>query len=326
MKTKDKVLAFLEKNKGTYISGTKIAEAIEVSRNSVWKAIKQLELDGFEIDAITNKGYCLSENSDQLSAIGIIENISIPELNNQIIFYDVIDSTNKRAKELAAEGAIHGTLVVANEQTDGKGRYGRSFESPKNTGVYMSLIIRPQELTYNEPTTVTAYAAVVVSNVIEELTGKKIGIKWVNDLFYNEKKICGILTEAVTDFESGQIEWIVLGIGLNISTSDTVFSEEVKQKAGSIFKENEISINRNKLVATLLEELLTAHKELSITDLMARYKEKSIVLNKNVMIQQGQESYKVKVIDIDDQGQLIIETQSGNRKKFSSGEIRIILD
>lgn len=173
MKTKDKVLAFLEKNKGTYISGTKIAEAIDVSRNSVWKAIKQLELEGFEIDAITNKGYCLSENSDQLSAIGIIENISNPELNNQIIFYDVIDSTNKKAKELAAEGAVHGTLVVANEQTDGRGRYGRSFESPKNTGIYMSLIIRPQELTYNDPTIVTAYAAVVVSNVIEELTGKK---------------------------------------------------------------------------------------------------------------------------------------------------------
>lgn len=326
MKTKDKVLAFLEKNKGTYISGTKIAEAIDVSRNSVWKAIKQLELDGFEIDAITNKGYCLSENSDQLSAIGIIENISNPELNNQIIFYDVIDSTNKKAKELAAEGAVHGTLVVANEQTDGRGRYGRSFESPKNTGIYMSLIIRPQELTYNDPTIVTAYAAVVVSNVIEELTGKKIGIKWVNDLFYNEKKVCGILTEAVTDFESGQIEWIVLGIGLNISTSDIVFSEEVKQKAGSIFKENEISVNRNKLVATLLEELLTVHKKLSVTDLMTEYKVKSIVLNKNVMIQQGQESYRVKVIDIDDQGQLIIETESGKKKSFSSGEIRIVFN
>lgn len=326
MKTKDKVLAFLEKNKGTYISGTKIAEAIDVSRNSVWKAIKQLELEGFEIDAITNKGYCLSENSDQLSAIGIIENISNPELNNQIIFYDVIDSTNKKAKELAAEGAVHGTLVVANEQTDGRGRYGRSFESPKNTGIYMSLIIRPQELTYNDPTIVTAYAAVVVSNVIEELTGKKIGIKWVNDLFYNEKKVCGILTEAVTDFESGQIEWIVLGIGLNISTSDIVFSEEVKQKAGSIFKENEISVNRNKLVATLLEELLTAHKKLSVTDLMTEYKVKSIVLNKNVMIQQGQESYRVKVIDIDDQGQLIIETESGKKKSFSSGEIRIVFN
>lgn len=326
MKTKDKVLAFLEKNKGTYISGAKIAEAIDVSRNSVWKAIKQLELEGFEIDAITNKGYCLSENSDQLSAIGIIENISNPELNNQIIFYDVIDSTNKKAKELAAEGAVHGTLVVANEQTDGRGRYGRSFESPKNTGIYMSLIIRPQELTYNDPTIVTAYAAVVVSNVIEELTGKKIGIKWVNDLFYNEKKVCGILTEAVTDFESGQIEWIVLGIGLNISTSDIVFSEEVKQKAGSIFKENEISVNRNKLVATLLEELLTVHKKLSVTDLMTEYKVKSIVLNKNVMIQQGQESYRVKVIDIDDQGQLIIETESGKKKSFSSGEIRIVFN
>ncbi|MGX7024285.1 biotin--[acetyl-CoA-carboxylase] ligase [Vagococcus hydrophili] len=326
MTTKDKVLAFLENNKGTYISGVKIAEAIEVSRNSVWKAIKQLETEGFEIDAITNKGYRLAESSDQLSKIGIVENLSTKELSSDIFYFDVIDSTNKKAKELAMLGAKHGTLVVSNEQTAGKGRYGRSFESPKDSGIYMSLILRPQELSYSDPTIITAYAAVIVSETIEELTGKKIGIKWVNDLFYQDKKVCGILTEAVTDFESGQIEWIVLGMGINISTSEAIFSEEVRNKAGAIFNENETAVNRNQLVAKLLEGLLKRHVQLSKSELMSEYKNKSIVLDKKVMIQQGQDSYMVRITDIDEEGQLIIETESGKERAFNSGEIRIIFN
>lgn len=326
MTTKDKVLAFLENNKGTYISGVKIAEAIEVSRNSVWKAIKQLETEGFEIDAITNKGYRLAESSDQLSKIGIVENLSTKELSSDIFYFDVIDSTNKKAKELAMLGAKHGTLVVSNEQTAGKGRYGRSFESPKDSGIYMSLILRPEELSYSNPTIITAYAAVIVSETIEELTGKKIGIKWVNDLFYQDKKVCGILTEAVTDFESGQIEWIVLGMGINISTNEAIFSEEVRNKAGAIFNENETAVNRNQLVAKLLEGLLKRHVQLSKSELMSEYKNKSIVLDKKVMIQQGQDSYMVRITDIDEEGQLIIETESGKERAFNSGEIRIIFN
>ncbi|MDT2847972.1 biotin--[acetyl-CoA-carboxylase] ligase [Vagococcus carniphilus] len=326
MSTKDKVLTFLEANRGQHISGTKMAEELDISRNAVWKAIKQLEKDGFKIDAVTNKGYSLLKENNQLSEIGIRENLGTNFKDSPIHYFSTIDSTNKKAKELALEGATHGTLVVANEQTKGKGRYGRQFESPEDTGIYMSMILKPEELFLNDPTLITAYAAVIVSKVLESLTGKQIGIKWVNDLFYENKKVCGILTEAVTDFESGQIEWIVLGIGINLSTSETTFSKEVREKAGSIFNTSETNVSRNFLVAKIYEEIVKPSEELSVDLMMQEYKSRSIVLNKQVIIQQGSKTYEVLIKDIDQAGQLVIETKEGETKTFNSGEIRIMLN
>lgn len=326
MTIKEKVLSFLEKNRGQHISGSKIAEALDVSRNAVWKSIKQLEKEGYDIEGVTNKGYCLSESSNQMSEVGIREQLLKDLQKNAIYYFDTIDSTNKKAKELANEGATHGTLVIANEQTAGKGRYGRNFESPKDSGIYMSIILKPSKLAYQVPTIITSYAAVVVKKVVEDLTGKQLGIKWVNDLFLENKKVCGILTEAITDFESGMMEWIVLGIGLNVSTESDVFSEEVSQKARAIFEEESVQINRNELVASIMSTFLTLHKELNEADMMQCYKENSIVIGKKVLIQQGKKEFFVTVRDIDIQGQLIIETESGEVKSFNSGEIRVILN
>ncbi|MEG0284455.1 MULTISPECIES: biotin--[acetyl-CoA-carboxylase] ligase [Vagococcus] len=324
MTTKEKVLAFLEENRGTHISGAKIAEVLNVSRNTVWKSIKQLEKEGYDIDAVTNKGYSLAQDSNQMSEVGIRSILNKGFQEAPIYFYDTIDSTNKKAKELAIEGASHGTLVIANEQSAGKGRYGRSFESPKDSGIYMSLILRPEKLSYTHPTLITSYAAVVVSEVVKELTGKVIEIKWVNDLFYQNKKVCGILTEAVTDFESGTMEWIVLGIGLNLLSG--VFSDEIAIKAGGIFEGNDIELNRNELVANLYQSLLTEHLEKDELEMMALYKEKSLVLNKEVLLQQGNTEFRAFIKDIDATGQLIIERTPGKEEIFNSGEIRIVLN
>lgn len=324
MTIKEKVLTFLEENRGQHISGAKMAELLEVSRNAIWKSIKQLEKEGYQINAVTNKGYCLSEDSQQMSEIAIRGNLGVSFQKAPIYFYNLIDSTNKKAKELAIEGAEHGTLVIANEQSAGKGRYGRSFESPKDSGIYMSLILKPEELSYNHPTLITSYAAVVVTNVIQEMTGKEVQIKWVNDLFYLNKKVCGILTEAVTDFESGTMEWIVLGIGINLLADD--FSEEIKEKAGGIFEDQRMEINRNQLVGKLYEALLTSHQTMTETQMMTLYKEKSLVLNKEVILQQGQKEFRAIIKDIDNQGQLVIERTPGQLETFNSGEIRILLN
>lgn len=324
MTTKEKVLSFLEQNRGQHISGAKIAEALEVSRNTVWKSIKQLEKEGYDIEAITNKGYSLSESSNQMSEVGIRECLSESRKKASIYYYDLIDSTNKRAKELAIEGASHGTLVIANEQSAGIGRYGRHFESPKDTGIYMSVILKPDEFTYSHPTLITSYAAVVVANVVKELTGKELGIKWVNDLFYEGKKVCGILTEAMTDFESGAMAWMVLGIGLNVSTEESTFSPDVQQKAGRVLSDEDMLVSRNQLVASIYETLLSLHKELDEVSMMASYKEKSMVMNKKVLIHQGKNEFYATVRDIDQSGQLIIETTEGNLQTFNSGEIRVV--
>lgn len=220
MTTKELVLDYLLKNAGKSISGEEIASHAGISRNAVWKAVRELRKDGYDVSASTNRGYSLAE-SDLLSAQAIRAHLPSDSAaaNTELIVYDTIDSTNKAAKELAISGAGHGTAVIADRQTAGRGRYSRSFYSPSGSGLYMSLILRPSLLQFDDPTAITAFAAVAVSDAIQAVTGKQAGIKWVNDLFLNGKKVCGILTEAVTDFESGNIEWIVLGIGTNVSGS-----------------------------------------------------------------------------------------------------------
>lgn len=325
MTTKNKVLSFLEKNRGVYLSGAKMAEELNVSRNAVWKAIKQLEKEGFKIEAITNKGYSLPLSSNQMSEVGIKEHLNDSLKQYEVHYYEQINSTNKRAKELASLDAKHGTLIVANEQTAGSGRYGRVFESPKDSGIYMSMILKPEEMLLKDPTLITAYAAVIVSDVIEGMMGKKVGIKWVNDLFLDGKKVCGILTEAVTNFESGQIEWIVLGIGINLTTSSDEFSEEVRKRAGSLIGK-EVIISRNELVARIFKEFILPNQQMTIEEIMSLYKEKSIILNKRVIIQQGKEEVSCIVKDIDSKGQLVIQTESGEIKTFNSGEIRVVIN
>lgn len=325
MTTKNKVLSFLEKNRGVYLSGAKMAESLNISRNAVWKAIKQLEKEGFEIEAVSSKGYSLSTKSNQMSEVGIQEHLPEQLKEQDIYYFEQINSTNKKAKELASHGANHGTLIVANEQTAGSGRYGRVFESPKDSGIYMSMILKPDEMFLKDPTLITAYAAVIVSNVIESMTGKKVGIKWVNDLFLDGKKVCGILTEAVTNFESGQIEWIVVGIGINLTTSSHDFSEEVRKKAGALLEE-EVSISRNDLVARIFKDFMSPNEQMSVENVMKEYKEKSIILNKRVLIQQGKEELLCLIKDIDNQGQLVIQKDSGEISTFNSGEIRVVVN
>ncbi|MGO3733080.1 MAG: biotin--[acetyl-CoA-carboxylase] ligase [Vagococcus sp.] len=322
MTTKEKVLFLLEKNKGIYLSGTAMAKELEVSRNAVWKAIKQLEKEGFKIHAVTNKGYSLSNRNDKISVSGIMSYLDESTELEAIYYHDSIDSTNKEAKTLAMNGAKHGTVVVANEQVAGKGRYGRTFESPNDTGIYMSVIFKPEKLPFTTPTLITAFAAVEVCRTIEELTGKQVGIKWVNDIFLNNKKICGILTEAVTNFETGQIEWIVVGIGINMTTQEEDFSEDVTKVATSLFNGSDASVTRNEFIGTLLTYLINVGDEENMIHL---YKQKSIVLNQSIDVLQGGTVYPAIAKDIDETGRLIVEKENGERHILTSGEVRIKL-
>ena len=224
MNTKDKVLEILETHKGEHISGSKIAKALNISRNSVWKAIKQLQDEGHYISATTNKGYCLNWDNNLLS------NQSISKYLNSDFFdievYKVVDSTNSKLKSKAESGAPEGTVIISEEQTKGKGRRGRTFYSPKNTGIYMSLLLRPKFSAY-ESLSITTCAAVAVSRAIEINSNKNAQIKWVNDIFIDDKKVSGILTEASIDLESGGLKYAILGIGINAFSPKEGFPNEL---------------------------------------------------------------------------------------------------
>ena len=324
MSTKKTVLELLEKRRGESISGKFIAEKLNVSRNAVWKAIKELEKDGYKITAVTNKGYCLCDDNDILSVQGMLPFLTIEEGRNKIFIHNSLESTNKTAKEMAISGAGHGTVIIADSQTSGRGRYGRDFFSPPNSGIYMSFILRLTHLRFESPTIVTAFAAVSVCKAIEALTEKLPRIKWVNDIFLNEKKICGILTEAVSDFESGNIEWVVVGIGINFTAPAAGYPPELKNIIGSIFPDNNHTATRNHLAAEIINRMMNLENQYDKNEMFREYKKRLMMLGEKIKVIDPNEPFEATAIDIDDMGRLVVRKTDGEILSLSSGEISIV--
>jgi BirA family biotin operon repressor/biotin-[acetyl-CoA-carboxylase] ligase len=310
MNTKNKILSLLEQYRGQSIYGSKIAEMLGISRNAVWKAIKELEKDGYKITAGTNKGYCLECDNDIISAAGISPYLVEKSVTDRIFVHESLESTNTTAKELAIAGAEHGTVVIAESQSGGKGRYGRSFLCPAGHGIYMSIILRPHDFGGNS-VMITSYAAVAVCEAVEKLTGKNPRIKWVNDVFIGDKKICGILTEAVTDFESGGVQWVVVGIGINFLHSDAL-----PEVAGALFDKSP-PITRNRLSAEVIDRILVFDGTCNISE----YRERLMWVGEKVTATgHGQ----VTVIDVDDEARLLVQKEDSSEIiTLSSGEISI---
>jgi len=318
MTTKDLILDFLRKNKDGYVSGQAIADSLHLSRNSVWKAVKALKKDGFGIEAVTNKGYKLTREADMLSADSIKSFLKKYDL--PVYYFNEIDSTNKYAKALAAEGAEAGTIVAANFQSSGRGRLGRSFYSPPNTGIYFTMVLKPKDIFDNAPLITTA-ASVAVAKAIIDLTGKDAKIKWVNDVLISGKKVCGILTEAVTDLESGQCQSAVCGIGINYIEGS--FPEELRDIAGPVF-DSEPTVSRAELLASVAENLLDIINALPERTFMDTYRSLSIVKGKDVTLKIGNKTVDARVSDIDSLGGLVAEID-GRTEVFRSGEVTLRL-
>jgi len=324
MSIKDKTLTVLENNKGDYISGAQLAEQLSVSRNSIWKAIKSLQEDGYNICAITNKGYCLSLDTDILSSQSISKYLSQNSDDFNINVYKTISSTNSAIKDLAIKGEKEGNVIIAEEQTEGRGRFGRKFYSPNGTGIYMSILLRPQ-ISSSESFLITTSAAVAVAEAIEAVSGREAKIKWVNDIYCDNKKVCGILTEASFDLESGGLEYAVLGIGINVKTPENGFPEEIKTIASEIF-DNEISDLtdvRSKLVAEVLDRFWNYYKDIEQKTFLTAYKRRSLLIDKEVFITSRSSSKKAVVLDIDDECKLKVKMEDGSIHFLSSGEVSL---
>ena len=292
MSTKEQLLALFEKNRGQSISGESIAEQFGVSRNSIWKAIKELKAAGYNISAVRNKGYCFNEDNDILSVQGILPFLSSEEYAEKITIFDTLNSTNQRAKELALDGADHGTVVVAEKQTEGKGRFGRQFYSSPHGGIYLSIIMHPEKTIYETLTPITAFAAVLVCEAIEAVSGKSPQIKWVNDIYLDGKKICGILTEAITDIESGSIQWIVIGIGINFNIKNDDFPKDLRLRAGSIFSDESTSPSRNHLIAEIINRFEEYSVSYTTAEILEEYKKRLMMLGDAVLVTSENESYQ----------------------------------
>ncbi|MDD6262197.1 MAG: biotin--[acetyl-CoA-carboxylase] ligase [Clostridiales bacterium] len=324
MSTKDSILELLERHRGENISGERIAGILSVSRNAVWKSIKELQKDGYDIVAATNKGYCLSDENDIISVPGIKPFLSeaCRPCAEKIRIYRSLESTNKTAKEMAVSGAEHGTVIISDCQTGGKGRYARKFFSPSG-GLYMSIILHPEAIRFSNPTAVTAFAAVSVCESIESVFQKTPEIKWVNDIFIGGKKVCGILTEAVTDFESGCLEWVVIGIGINVRIRTEDFPPELRASAASLCPDKKFPGARNRLSAEIINRILGLKAPPDEAAILEKYKNRLMILGKPVTVIQNSEEFRATVAGIDSAAHLIVKKENGETVSLTSGEIRI---
>ena len=320
MSTKNDVLRTLMEAEGS-ISGERLARRLGVSRNSVWKAIEQLRQEGYTIEAATNRGYRLSAAPNRISQPEIERWLTSRTIGARMELHNLLDSTNTRAKALAATGAPHGYLVIAESQSGGKGRMGRSFFSPEHSGVYITYVLRPKMLA-ERAVMITSLAAVAVARAIEALADVDVKIKWVNDLYINGRKVCGILCEASIDFESGGLEYAGLGIGINVTKM--AFPEELKDIATSIENECSAPVSRSRLIAEISNQLEALWDQLQTGEFMAENRARSNVIGRDVLVIRGDERFMARALDIDEAGRLVIRA-GDTVSRVGSGEISLKL-
>ncbi len=324
MTAKDKILELFEQNKGVYFSGEEIAQKLSVSRAAIWKAVKLLQKNGYRIDAVNNKGYCLAEDTDILSTQGIQKYLKSEQGLLRVVVIPKTTSTNIAVREKAEEGETEGYVLIANEQEGGKGRRGRKFYSPEGTGLYMSLLLRPTNYPSEQAVRITTMAAVAVCEAIEEVSPKKAMIKWVNDIFMEDKKVCGILTEASFGMESGLLEYAVLGIGINVYQPQDGFTGDLQQIAGSVFDKPRNDM-KNQLAAAVINHFMNYYKTLDRTDYSKEYRKRSLAIGRKVKVLSGDTTRMAQVLDLDDDCHLLVQYEDGSRESLSSGEISIRL-
>lgn len=319
MSVKTELVKILESNRACDLSGQELAEQLGVSRAAIWKAVNALRQEGYQIEAANNRGYRLSGGTDRLSEAGIRLWLDDSCPVNRLLVFDTVDSTNTYLKQYALSGGQDGDVAVANQQTAGRGRLGRSFCSPADSGVYMSFLLKRQ-LPLADAAFLTVIAGVAVCRAIEACTGQQPGIKWVNDVFLNGKKICGILTEAVSDCETGMAESIVVGIGINVKTKPGQFPPEVRKVAASL---NQGQLQRNRLAAEVMQAFFALLDNWDKTEVLEAYKKRSILIGKTVSYVKNGQTFIGTAADVNENGNLIVILKDGARDVLQSGEVSI---
>ena len=317
---KAEILTILKDTDG-YVSGQELCERFGVSRTAVWKAMNQLKKEGYEIESVQNKGYHLVKTPDILSKNELVSIRKTKWDGTEICYFDVTDSTNTQAKSLGEGDAPNGTLVVAGKQESGRGRRGRSFESPAGTGIFMTLLLRP-EIEPQNASMLTLVSALAVAKGIEHMVDLPVQIKWPNDIVINGKKVCGILTEMSAQMD--YVNYIVIGIGINVGNEE--FPEEIKDVATSIYLESGKHINRAMLIEKIWEEFEDYYelyeKTQDLSSLVKEYDSYLVNRGQKVRVLDSKEPYEGKAMGITDRGELIVDTWEA-RRLVSAGEVSV---
>ncbi|MCI7657884.1 biotin--[acetyl-CoA-carboxylase] ligase [Anaerotignum sp.] len=316
-----RILELLRRQEG-FLSGEDIGKELSITRAAVWKGIKKLREEGYEIEAVTNRGYRLTNPETMYNKRELEQGLKTKTMGQSIYFYEETDTTNNRARELALEGAPEGTLVIAEKQTAGRGRRGKVWESPLGTGIWMSLVLRPQIMPA-EASVLTLLCGLATAEAIEAETGLSAGIKWPNDILINGKKAVGILTEM--DCEMSQVHFVIPGIGINVNTAS--FPPEIAEIATSLYLECGKTVSRRRLVHKVLERLEEHYETFlrtgSFTAMLEDYRKHCITLGKEVHVL-GREPFFAEALDITPEGELLVRrADNGKEEVVFSGEVSI---
>ena len=327
MDIKTSILRMIRQSSG-YVSGQSLCEALGVSRTAVWKYVNQLKEEGYEFDAVSNKGYRIVKYPDIITREEIESMLPDGLAVTNVVYYHETDSTNTRAKQAAEDGEKSGTLFITECQTGGRGRRGRTWESPAGSGIWMSLLLRP-EIKPFDASMLTIVAAMGMKDAIEEIIGGGTGqggihckIKWPNDIVLGDRKICGMLTEMSA--ETDWINYVVIGIGVNVNTTE--FDDSIKDTASSILLQTGSSVKRSDIVVAFArhfsryyEEFL---KECNLSGLADDYNKALINVGRDVKIVERDGSFVAKAVGIDETGSLIVE-KDGNTQRIVAGEVSV---
>nr|WP_296033506.1 biotin--[acetyl-CoA-carboxylase] ligase [uncultured Dorea sp.] len=318
---KSEILRLL-KESNTYISGQQLCEQFQVSRTAVWKVIDQLKKEGYQIEAVRNKGYRLIDSPDVMSKAEIESLMDTKWAGSNVVYYDEIDSTNNRAKEAGDNKAPHGTLFVADMQVAGKGRRGRVWQSPAGSSIYMTILLYPEISPLKAPQ-LTLVMAIAVAEGIKEVTGLDTKIKWPNDIVVNGRKICGILTEMSTEID--YINHVVIGAGINVNQDD--FPEDIRKTASSLKMELGKQVKRSELIAAIMKsfekdyEIFVKTEDLS--GLQELYNSMLVNLDRDVKVLEPGNEYEAHALGINKTGELIVRTAEGEEKEIYAGEVSV---
>ena len=320
---KEKILKLLKDNKDEFVSGETISHVVGISRAGIWKYINQLKVDGYLIESKSRNGYKLKEYADILNYSEIEPYLSTKFIGRNIFHFDTIDSTNTKAKELARGNATEGAVVISEEQTAGKGRLGRKWVSPKSQGIWMSIILRPNIDTLNA-SKLTLIGAAAVYKALESLNINS-SIKWPNDIILNGKKLCGILTEM--SGELNQIEYVIMGIGINVNSTLAHMPEDIASIATSLKIEKSEDYPRAELCAKILNNFELLYEKFildeNLEEVLNISREHSAILGKEIEILNRGKLVKAVAVDISSDGLLVLKHADGTLETVISGEVSL---
>ena len=319
MHIKDKLLKLLFYYSPEYITADSLALRLGISRSTVLRYIRNLRNEGHKIYGCTNRGFSLQNTADDIIPFEISK--FYPVEPEKIRIFSSLPSTNATAKEMAGCGAPEGTILIAEKQTHGRGRLGRKFYSPAQSGLYMSIILRPS-LSPNETLLITTLAAVAVAESIDYLTNETTQIKWVNDIYLHNKKVAGILTEASVNPNTQKMDYVVLGIGINVYKPQAGFPPDLSDIAGAVYQTDEPQ-GRVRLIASVLQRFDYYYKNIKKKEFFSVYAEKNLLMNQNVLVIQGDNSFPAKVIGLNDDFSLKLLLPDGEITNLLSGELSV---